>query len=114
VFSKKAIAIKDYQVDSEKLLSFEQGDQIDILNRTSAEWWSGKIRGTQRAGRFPADHVKMEIDLPEDGVIPPLDNDVECTEEYVDVRCAVRLSSLLLCWGFCCSPCCSPWWTADI
>jgi amphiphysin len=56
----RAPALYDYEAQADGDLSFNTGDVIEIVQRTSNEneWWTGKLHG--RTGQFPGNYVKLK------------------------------------------------------
>ncbi|KAG6854077.1 hypothetical protein C0991_010824 [Blastosporella zonata] len=52
------IALYDFQAQADGDLSFNTGDQIEIVERTAnaEDWWTGRLRGQQ--GVFPGNYVQ--------------------------------------------------------
>ncbi len=40
-------------------LTFEAGEEIDVLTTSDPEWWEGKSRKTKKQGYFPRNHVEV-------------------------------------------------------
>ncbi|KAI9352698.1 hypothetical protein BDR26DRAFT_849711 [Obelidium mucronatum] len=51
----KAKALYDYQAADSSELSFHVGDEIEILDESDSDWWSGRFHGVE--GLFPASYV---------------------------------------------------------
>lgn len=54
-----AVALYDFQGQSEGDLSFREGDQIKVIKKTDStdDWWDGELRGVK--GSFPANYCKL-------------------------------------------------------
>ncbi|THH14267.1 hypothetical protein EW146_g6041 [Bondarzewia mesenterica] len=54
----QARALWAYNEDSQDPndLSFSEGDIIEIISETNADWWTGKVNGNE--GLFPSNHVE--------------------------------------------------------
>ncbi|KAH7312104.1 hypothetical protein BKA65DRAFT_518183 [Rhexocercosporidium sp. MPI-PUGE-AT-0058] len=54
-----AVALYDFQGQSEGDLSFREGDQIKVVKKTDStdDWWDGELRGVK--GSFPANYCKL-------------------------------------------------------
>ena len=40
-------------------LTFEAGEEIDVLTCSDPEWWEGKSRKTGKRGYFPRNHAEV-------------------------------------------------------
>ncbi|XP_048869547.1 GRB2-related adapter protein 2a [Brienomyrus brachyistius] len=49
-------ALYDFKAEEEDELGFHAGDLIEVLNRSDASWWKGKLRG--KVGLFPTNYVE--------------------------------------------------------
>jgi len=58
-FGTFAVALYDFQGQSQGDLSFKEGDQIKVLKKTDStdDWWDGELRGVK--GSFPANYCKL-------------------------------------------------------
>ncbi|EGT37998.1 hypothetical protein CAEBREN_31713 [Caenorhabditis brenneri] len=50
------IAVYPYEAQDVDELSFEAGDEIELMNKDASGWWQGKINN--RVGLFPGNYVK--------------------------------------------------------
>jgi len=50
-------ALYDYQGDAATDISLAAGEQFVLVERTSADWWTGEVNG--KRGLFPASYVKV-------------------------------------------------------
>uniref|UniRef100_A0A1I7UYA1 SH3 domain-containing protein n=1 Tax=Caenorhabditis tropicalis TaxID=1561998 RepID=A0A1I7UYA1_9PELO len=50
------IAVYPYEAQDVDELSFEAGDEIELMNKDASGWWQGKINA--RVGLFPGNYVK--------------------------------------------------------
>jgi amphiphysin len=50
------VALFDFTGSEDADLSFQTGDKIEILSKSSSEWWIGRLNG--REGNFPSNYVK--------------------------------------------------------
>ena len=60
------VAVFEYSAQNDQELSFDEGDEIELLQRTNADWWRGRIavaqgaaKGAAREGYFPASYVQL-------------------------------------------------------
>ncbi|KAJ3295384.1 Epidermal growth factor receptor substrate 15 [Borealophlyctis nickersoniae] len=61
----QARALYACQADSPQELSFNGGDVIvDVAPAEDADWFTGRIQGTQLVGLFPGNYVKFEEEAP--------------------------------------------------
>ncbi|EJF55843.1 SH3-domain-containing protein [Dichomitus squalens LYAD-421 SS1] len=69
---QKARALWAYNEDGREPndLSFSQGEIIEIVDETNADWWTGKVRGKQ--GLFPSNHVEKIPSGPSTSPAPPV------------------------------------------
>uniref|UniRef100_A0A3B3SVS9 Osteoclast-stimulating factor 1 n=1 Tax=Paramormyrops kingsleyae TaxID=1676925 RepID=A0A3B3SVS9_9TELE len=49
-------ALYDFKAEEEDELGFHAGDLIEVLNRSDASWWKGRLRG--KVGLFPTNYVE--------------------------------------------------------
>jgi len=61
-FIGKAKALFDYAAADVTILSFKQGDIINIIGKDASGWWSGSVRGA--VGYFPSNFVEEIPDNP--------------------------------------------------
>ncbi|KAI6168867.1 hypothetical protein EDD17DRAFT_449586 [Pisolithus thermaeus] len=52
-------ALYDYNSEDPGDLTIEAGSRILVVERSSEDWWKGKINGQGREGLFPASYVKL-------------------------------------------------------
>lgn len=52
-------ALYDYSSEDPGDLTVEAGSRILVTERSSGDWWTGKIDGQGREGLFPASYVKL-------------------------------------------------------
>ncbi|XP_028267849.1 GRB2-related adapter protein 2a [Parambassis ranga] len=50
-------ALYDFNAEEDDELGFCAGDIIEVLDRTDASWWKGRLRG--RSGLFPANYTSL-------------------------------------------------------
>ncbi|NP_001017756.1 GRB2-related adapter protein 2a [Danio rerio] len=50
-------AIYDFTAEEDDELGFNSGDIIEVLDRSDASWWKGRLRG--RSGLFPANYTEQ-------------------------------------------------------
>lgn len=50
-------ALYDHVAEAEDELSFQAGEQVEILETCEGGWWRGRVRGNE--GLFPVNYVKM-------------------------------------------------------
>jgi hypothetical protein len=50
-------ALYDHVAEAEDELSFNAGDQVEVLETCEGGWWRGRVRGNE--GLFPVNYVKM-------------------------------------------------------
>ncbi|XP_069021527.1 GRB2-related adapter protein 2a [Embiotoca jacksoni] len=50
-------ALYDFAAEEDDELGFSAGDVIEVLDRSDASWWKGKLRG--RSGLFPANYTSQ-------------------------------------------------------
>lgn len=48
-------ALYDFTVEEDDELGFNAGDIIEVLDRSDASWWKGRLRGN--VGLFPANYT---------------------------------------------------------
>lgn len=58
-----AVALYDYEAESEGEISFEVGDVIKSIRRDWTGWWEGEVNG--KRGYFPVNYVR-EVQIEED------------------------------------------------
>ena len=51
----KVKALYDFTVEEDDELGFSSGDVIEVLDRSDATWWKGRLRG--KSGLFPANYT---------------------------------------------------------
>lgn len=54
--SIQVVALYDFRAEEDDELGFGAGDVIEVLDRTDASWWKGRLRG--KTGLFPANYTK--------------------------------------------------------
>ncbi|XP_060556964.1 SH3 domain-containing protein 19-like [Ruditapes philippinarum] len=74
------IALYDYPAQSMDDLEFNEGDNIEIIERISADWLKGKIGG--KTGMFPSAFVDVKVDITETGPTASEPDHEEVTEVY--------------------------------
>ena len=45
------VAVFEYSAQNDQELSFDEGDEIELLQRTNADWWRGRIAVAQGAAK---------------------------------------------------------------
>ncbi|KAK7801324.1 hypothetical protein U0070_016192, partial [Myodes glareolus] len=58
-----AVALHDFPAEQSDDLSLTSGEIVYLLEKIDAEWYRGKCRN--RTGVFPANHVRVIVDIPE-------------------------------------------------
>ncbi|XP_057613053.1 SH3 domain-containing protein 19 isoform X3 [Chionomys nivalis] len=58
-----AVALHDFPAEQADDLSLTSGEVVYLLEKIDAEWYRGKCRN--RTGVFPANHVRVIVDIPE-------------------------------------------------
>uniref|UniRef100_A0A673N0F6 Osteoclast-stimulating factor 1 n=1 Tax=Sinocyclocheilus rhinocerous TaxID=307959 RepID=A0A673N0F6_9TELE len=53
----QVMAMYDFTAEEDDELGFSSGDIIDVLDRSDASWWKGRLRG--RTGLFPANYTEQ-------------------------------------------------------
>lgn len=54
--SIQVVALYDFRAEENDELGFGAGDIIEVLDRSDASWWRGRLRG--KTGLFPANYTK--------------------------------------------------------
>ncbi|XP_056264022.1 GRB2-related adapter protein 2a isoform X2 [Pseudoliparis swirei] len=53
--AQQAKALYDFRAEEDDELGFSAGDVIELLDRSDASWWKGRLRG--KSGLFPANYT---------------------------------------------------------
>ncbi|XP_068135212.1 SH3 domain-containing protein 19 isoform X2 [Hyperolius riggenbachi] len=84
--SPHAVVLHDFTGEHEDDLCLSSGDIVYLLEKVDKEWYKGKCKGT--TGMFPANHVRVVIDVPER--INPKKNSSSSASNVKGPRCVAR------------------------
>ena len=57
VTGKIFVALYDYEARTSEDLSFQKGEQLEILNDTQGDWWYARSKHGEREGYIPSNYV---------------------------------------------------------
>ncbi|CAL4065569.1 unnamed protein product, partial [Meganyctiphanes norvegica] len=69
------VAVYDYDARENSDLSFGQGEELEILDRTEGDWWKAKVKGTNKVGFVPSNFIQLKSPvIKEAGIFMAIEN----------------------------------------